>query len=156
MLSQMPSDTAESLSDLLEYPEDRAGGIMTTLVEKAAEDETAGAVLARLAELTDHRVDIDAVAVVSSDGRLRRDVPVLELAVAGAGARMGTLGGDDQPVTVTPDASLSQVAERFIEARRLSIVVTEEGRPVGRILADDVVDALLPAKGRLHRPRWLQ
>jgi CBS domain-containing protein len=155
LLGQMPPDVAGALSDLLLYPEDRAGGIMTTLVVAAAEDETVGSVLARLAALTDRRHDIDAVAVVSSDGRLRRDVPVLELAVAGAGTRVGTLGDDDEPVTVTPDAPLAEVAERFIEARRLSIVVVDEDRPVGRILADDVVDALLPAKGRLHRPRWL-
>jgi hypothetical protein len=30
------------------------------------------------------------------------------------------------------------------------VVVDDEGRPLGRILADDVVDALTPRRGRLH------
>ena len=49
-----------------------------------------------------------------------------------------------------------RVAERLIEARRLSLVVVEGDKPLGRILADDVLDALVPAKGRIHFPRLLQ
>jgi hypothetical protein len=37
-----------------------------------------------------------------------------------------------------------------------AIVVDDDDRPVGRILADDVIDALLPERGRLHFPRLLQ
>jgi CBS domain-containing protein len=59
-------------------------------------------------------------------------------------------------VTVEPDARVAEVAERLVEARRLSLLVVEEGKPVGRILADDVLDALTPARGRLHFPRLLQ
>jgi CBS domain-containing protein len=51
---------------------------------------------------------------------------------------------------------LEQVVERLIDNRRSSIVVVDgEGRPVGRILADDVVDALTPGRGRRRFPRLL-
>jgi ribosomal protein L13 len=36
------------------------------------------------------------------------------------------------------------------------VVVDADGMPLGRILADDVVDALLPDRGRFHFPRLLQ
>ena len=57
---------------------------------------------------------------------------------------------------MTPHASADEVAERLIESRRLSmVVVDDDGRPIGRILADDVLDALVPTKGRFHFPRLL-
>ena len=59
-------------------------------------------------------------------------------------------------MTVAPDDSIHEVAAQLIEARRSSVLVVTDDRPVGRILADDVVDALLPERGRLHFPRLLQ
>ncbi len=48
------------------------------------------------------------------------------------------------------------MAAQLIESRRSSVVVVDDdGRPIGRILADDIVDALLPERGRFHFPRLL-
>jgi predicted transcriptional regulator len=57
---------------------------------------------------------------------------------------------------VEPHESIREVAAQFTESRRSSVLVVQHGRPIGRILADDVVDALLPERGRLHFPRFLQ
>jgi hypothetical protein len=35
-------------------------------------------------------------------------------------------------------------------------VVDDGDRPIGRILADDLLDAMLPERGRLHFRRFLQ
>jgi len=48
------------------------------------------------------------------------------------------------------------VAEQLTASRRSSVLVTEDDRVLGRILADDVVDALLPGRVRRHFPRLLQ
>ena len=69
---------------------------------------------------------------------------------------LGDLVGEAEPVTVGIHAEVAEVAEQLIEARRMSVVVVEDGRPVGRILADDVLDALMPERGRIHFPRLLQ
>ena len=46
-------------------------------------------------------------------------------------------------------AGLGEVVERFIDQRGSSIVVVDDDRrPVGRILADDLVDALVPILDR--------
>jgi CBS domain-containing protein len=64
---------------------------------------------------------------------------------------------DDPPVTLHPDADLDTVATTLIESRRSSLlVVDDDGHPIGRILSDDVLDALVPGHGRLHFPRFLQ
>jgi CBS domain-containing protein len=59
-------------------------------------------------------------------------------------------------VTVGIHARVREVAERLVDARGMSVMVVEDDRPVGRILADDVLDALLPERGRIHFPRLLQ
>jgi len=59
-------------------------------------------------------------------------------------------------MTVSPDADIKEVAERLTASRRSSVLVTSDDRVLGRILADDVVDALLPGRVRRHFPRLLQ
>jgi CBS domain-containing protein len=157
LLEHMDDDQREELSELLEYKEDSAGGFMTTHIVIAELDEKVIDVRSRLRDEREHRGDIDAVAVVDGDGHFVDDVPLFDLAVAERGQTMRDLIGECAPVTVKADAEVNEVAEQLAEARRSSLVVTDEdGHPLGRILADDVVDALLPERGRFHFPRLLQ
>lgn len=156
LLGCMPAERAEELARLLGYREDRAGGFMTTTLVTARVDETVESVRLRMAGLAGHRADIDAVAVVDGEGGLICDVQLFDLLVADAGAAVSDLLADEAPVTVGLGASVDEVAAQLIESRRSSVLVVEDGRPLGRILADDVVDALSPERGRLHFPRLLQ
>lgn len=156
LLEAMPAEDAERLSDLLGFPEGSAGGLMTTVVVTASADETVTEVRRRLGAEAEHRGDIDAVLVVDEEGRLVDDVRLFDLLLAAPSTPIGELVGPPWPVVVEPDAPLSGVVERLIDNRRSSLVVVDEtGRPIGRILADDVVDALVPGRGRLHFPRLL-
>ncbi|CAB4883747.1 unannotated protein [freshwater metagenome] len=57
---------------------------------------------------------------------------------------MGSLTGAPYPVTVHDKEHVDEVLERFVDSRGTSLVVVNDGgKPVGRILADDVIDALL-------------
>jgi len=159
VLRYIPSATALALRDLLGYDEDEAGGIMTTALVTAKSGEKVKKVVDRLSGARTHGVDLDAVAVVDDDGRLLDDVAVLDVLLAlraDPDTRMSALLGDEDVVTVSPHASADEVAGQLIEARRHSMVVVDEsGCPIGRILADDVLDALVPTKGRFHFPRLL-
>ncbi|MGH9046816.1 MAG: magnesium transporter MgtE N-terminal domain-containing protein [Acidimicrobiales bacterium] len=159
LLERMAPETATRLVGLLGYPEDSAGGFMTTTIIVAGIEETVVAVVDRLIAEREHDADIDAVAVVDSRGRLVADLPLLDLLIAlrrGENVQVGSLVGDEDPVTVYPDTSADEVAKQLVEARRLSLVVVDNERPVGRILADDVLDALVPTTGRFRFPRLLQ
>jgi Mg/Co/Ni transporter MgtE len=129
---------------------------MTTELVVAAVTDTVGDVVARLSEWDDLPDELDAVALVDGEGRLVWDLPLMKLVVSPPGTRLGALAGESDPVSVDSHARVDEVAERLVEARRLSVVVVDDGRPVGRILADDVLDALSPERGRLHFPRLLQ
>lgn len=156
LLELMEDDAREALEELLEFDEESAGGFMTTFLVTAAPGERVDEVRARLADADEHRSDIDAVVVIDDGGRLVDDVSLFAVATARADATMADLVQDGPPVTVTPRAEFKEVAERLTESRRSSVLVTEGDRVLGRILADDVVDALLPGRTRRHFPRLLQ
>jgi Mg/Co/Ni transporter MgtE len=85
------------------------------------------------------------------------DVPLFDLLIAPTERRLGALDTLASPVVVEPQADVSEVAAALVESRRSSLlVVDQDGHPLGRILADDVLDALTPETGRLHFPRLLR
>ncbi|HZQ77706.1 MAG TPA: CBS domain-containing protein [Acidimicrobiia bacterium] len=156
ILAAMPAGDAERLRELLAHPEGTAGGLMTTVLVTAGADETVAGVRERLRGEVEHREEIDAVLVVDDDGRLVDDVSVFELLLAAPDTRLGDLVAPPWPVVVDAGAPVEDVVEGLIDNRRSSVVVVDGlRRPIGRILADDVVDALVPGRGRRHFPRLL-
>ncbi len=155
-----PQKTAEHLSGLLAYRQDRAGGFMATTLLQATPTETVGQVRSRLVGLSEHRNEIEAVVVIDEEGRLMADLALFDLLAAPDGQGLGELVerlGNPEPVTVDVEADVDDVAGRLIESRRSSLLVVEgDCRPLGRILADDVLDALRASESRLHFPRLLQ
>jgi hypothetical protein len=160
ILAKMSPDTAGELSALLSYPEREAGGFMTTTLVQARPGSTIGEVKQAVAALGQHREEIDAVVICRDDGDLVADLPLFDLVTHADDVTVGdvlTADGHPEPLTVPPDASVADVADQLVRTRRSSLlVVDEQGQALGRILADDVLDALLPERGRLHFPRLLQ
>jgi CBS domain-containing protein len=152
LLEAMPGDVAGVLNDLLDYDEETAGGLMTTTVLVCERDATVAEARRRLLARREHRGDIDAVLVVDEVGCLVDDVHMGELFLAEPDQRLATLVSEPWPVTVEATTPLHDVVEAFVENRGSSVVVVDEGgRPIGRILADDVVDALRPDRDRRRR-----
>jgi CBS domain-containing protein len=160
VLEAMAPARARELSELLAYPEDAAGGFMSTTLVLVVDDQTAGQARDLLKQFVDHRSEIDAIVVVDSEGRLLDDLPLFELMIADERMRLDdvlAIGDHTESETVGPEANVREVAARLIDSRRSSVlVVDQDGRPLGRILADDIVDALTPDRGRLHFPRLLK
>ncbi len=160
ILRNMPDEKAEELSALLAYPEDTAGGFMTTMLVHAALDDTIGTVKRAISGLREHRAEIDAVVVSDADGVLLADLPLFDLVIRPNDTVVSEIlaaEGHPEPLTVSPDASVADVADQLVRTRRSSLLVVDDNcTPLGRILADDVLDAMLPERGRLHFPRLLR
>ncbi len=158
LLARMPQQIQRELIRLLGYPGDEAAGIMTSVLACGSPDETVAQVSHRLAEQALHRTEIDSVAVLDEEGRLLGDVSAFDLLVSDGGRHLGELiDTDNTLMTLRPEDDLDTVATELVESRRSSLlVVDDDGRPLGRILSDDVLDALVPGHGRLHFPRLLQ
>jgi len=143
IIATLPESSRLAVERLLAYNEETAGGIMTTVLLTATRGMTVDDVIAAMRELTNHREDLDAVLVVDEDGVLLDDVSVFELAVADRDTDVADLVGPPWPTVVSPDAPLEDVVDAILSNRRSSIVVAgDDGKPLGRILLDDVLDAL--------------
>ena len=158
LLDWMPRQMRLELGSLLGYPRGQAGGIMTTVLACAHPGETVEQVRRRLAGQAGHRTEIDSVAVLDESGRVAGDVPAFDLLVSDGGRCLADLiDPGNPPVTLRPDTGLGTVTTKLMESRRSSVLVVDgEGRPLGRILSDDVLDTLVPGHGRLHFPRRLR
>jgi len=156
LLAAMPSEKAERLRMLLLYREGSAGGLMTTNLVLVRPEQTVGQVRRILRTQAEHQADVDAVIIVDEQGVLVHDLGLFELLVASKDDAVIDVAGPPEPVTVTPGASLDEVVDQFIESRGSSVlVVDDDERPVGRILADDLVDALAPDRGKVRFLRLL-
>ncbi len=156
LLDVMPREKADRLRALLLYREGSAGGVMTTNLVLVRPDQTVGQVRRILRSQAEHQADVDAVIIVDDTGRLIHDIGLFELLVASKDDAVIDVAGPPEPVTVSPDASLDEVVKRFIDSRGSSVlVIDDDDRPVGRILADDLVDALVPDRGKVRFLRLL-
>lgn len=161
LLDHMPGERRAELVALLAYPERTAGGFMTTVLATARLDQTVAAVERDLATQRRHRDEIDAVVVVDGDGAVVADLPLFDLVAAGDDALISAVLDEaepyEAPLSIPPHASVQEVAEQLVRTRRSSVLVVDDdtGAPLGRILADDILDALLPERGRRRFPRLL-
>jgi hypothetical protein len=152
-LAAMPRDVAAQLRPLLAYSERAAGGLMTTRLLIADRHERVGEVRARVIATVDEPADLEAVVLVDDDGRILDDIRLVELFLARDDQLVEELAASSEPMTVFSTAPLSEVVERLTDARRTSVVVVDDDHhPIGRIYADDVIDALVPdrSRRRLH------
>jgi CBS domain-containing protein len=156
LLAAMPKEKADRLRALLLYREGSAGGVMTTNLVLVHPEQTVGQVRRILRSQAEHQADVDAVIIVDDTGRLVHDIGLFELLVASKDDCVIDVAGPPEPVTVSPDAPLDEVVKRFIDSRGSSVlVIDDDDRPVGRILADDLVDTLVPDRGKIRLLRLL-
>ncbi len=155
LLAHMVPESAKRARAILAHDETTAGGFMNTSLFTAQASEKVGDVSARLRSLGADPKEVESVAVIDESGRILCDLALVDLLVADQDKKLGDFVKPPKPVTVTTNALINEVAELLVESRRSSILVVDRYLPLGRIFADDVVDALLPEYGGFHFPRLL-
>jgi len=142
ILDEMDSALAGQLRKLVSFDETLAGGIMTTHILIVRENDTVASALKLLVSNRERDIS-DGVVVVDSRGKLIDHIQVIELVAAKSTALLSTLIGPPYPTAIQLDTPLDEVVEEFSNNRGSSVIVVDEkNKPVGRILADDLVDAL--------------
>jgi CBS domain-containing protein len=154
ILSRLTADDADQLRRLSHHRPVSAGGHMTSRLVIVHRHDRVDDVRRRLQADPTGSVGLDAVVVVDDDGFLVDDLRIAELFLAEPTAVLESMIGPPYPTVVHVADSLDEVLERFIDGRGSSIVVVDDDRrPVGRILGDDLVDALTPSIDRGERRR---
>ena len=115
---------------------------MTTHVLTAKESDSVAFALKQIVEHRDRDVS-DGIVIVDEKGKLIDHIQIVELVSAKPSALLSTLVGPPYPTAVSIETRLPTVIEEFANNRGSSIIVVDEKeKPVGRILADDIIDAI--------------
>ncbi|NPV08547.1 MAG: magnesium transporter [Anaerolineae bacterium] len=156
LLGLMEKEEADEVGMLLGYPEDSAGGIMTTEFATIPTGLTVGEALAHLRRSREAREDeaMYYVHVVDEAGRLRGVVSLRDLVLAEPDTPVSEVMVK-RPVTVRPEESQEEVARLVAKYDLLSVpVVDEEGVLKGIVTVDDALDAVLPTAWKKRLPRF--
>jgi len=153
ILALMEAEEKTEVQELLAYPEDTAGGIMTTEFVAVPAHLTAAETIDRLRELEPDAETIYYVYVVDDDDRLVGVLSLRDLIVAQPDARIeGVM--IDEPVAVGVLADEDEVAEVVAHYNLLAVpVVDDKGRLVGIVTVDDAIDTVLPNAWKKRLPR---
>jgi Mg2+ transporter MgtE len=153
ILSHMEQDEVEEVRSLLGYPEESAGGIMTTEYIALGARLTAAQAINKLRELEPDAETIYYVYVTDEDGRLVGVLSLRDLIVARPDAAIGDVM-IREPVAVGALADQDEVAEVVAHYNLLAVpVVDDDGRLVGIVTVDDALDTVIPTAWKKRLPR---
>jgi magnesium transporter len=149
----MEKDEKAEVQELLGYPEDSAGGIMTTEFVAVPAHLTAAETIDMLRQLEPNAETIYYVYVTDDDGRLVGVLSLRDLIVAAPDTQIGEVM-IKEPVAVGVLADQDEVAEVVAHYNLLAVpVIDEEGRLAGIVTVDDALDTVLPTAWKRRLPR---
>ncbi|MDH7570849.1 MAG: CBS domain-containing protein, partial [Armatimonadota bacterium] len=142
LLAGMDAEDARAVRELLEYPENTAGGRMNTEFPRVSETARVSEVMADLRANPPAAETSYYLYVCDDGGRLRGVVSLRELVVAAPDARIGDIM-TREVVSIRADAGQDEAAELVARYDLLALpVVDDTGRMVGVITVDDVMEVL--------------
>jgi CBS domain-containing protein/sporulation protein YlmC with PRC-barrel domain len=155
-LDLMETEDSIDVEKLLAFPEDSAGGIMTTEFTAIPMGMRARDALGYLRQSAAARDDetMYYLHVTDAEGRLVGIISLRDLVMAEPEAHLDEIM-ENNPLTVTPLTSQAEVAQIVARYNLLEVpVVDEEGRMEGIVTVDDAIDAVIPTAWKKRLPRF--
>jgi len=144
LVDLMEKDEAHDVEELLTYPEDSAGGIMTTDFVAFPADLTAGQAIDRLRDLRPDPELTYYLYVVDAQGRLDGVVSLRDLVVAKPSTALTEIM-DPHVLAVDGASPKEEVASLIAKYDLLALPVVDARRKLlGTVTVDDVVELILP------------
>jgi magnesium transporter len=142
VLSSVSVPEATEIQELLSYPEESAGGIMTHDVLAVGSDLTAIQAIGEIRRQAQEDIDFYTIFVTGPDRSLQGVVSLQDLVVSDPDLPISEI--TSEPEAVAPVTMDQEDVGRALSRYNLpSIgVVDEEGRLVGQITFDDVIDVI--------------
>jgi magnesium transporter len=142
VLQAMDEQDRKRLEAVLSYPEDTAGGLLNTDAITVRRNHTLDVVLRYLRRHDEIPEMTDSILVVDRDDVLIGILPLRKLLVSDADLTVGDIMDTDFEA-IPVGMKQSEVAQMFERMDWISApVVDEQGKLVGRITIDDVVDVI--------------
>ncbi|NYB27363.1 MAG: CBS domain-containing protein [Methanobacteriaceae archaeon] len=168
VLGNLPEEKAEELLGLLEpkeskdirillkYPENTAGGIMTTEYAYIEQDLTVGEVMKQLREIAKDVETIYYVYVISKDGELTGVISLRDILLTDDDKKISEIM-HTPVITVDILEEEEEVAQKIAKYNLLALpVVEDENRLKGIVTVDDAIDIVLPVAWKKRVPRMFR
>jgi magnesium transporter len=156
LLDLMEDEDATDVEKLLTYPEDTAGGIMTTEYVTIPDGLTVGQAVDHLRQSSAAREDeaLYYVYVLDAAQKLKGVVGLRELVLTPADARVQDIM-DSNIVTVDLQRPQNEVGRLVAKYNLLAIPVVDKDNVMhGIVTVDDAIDALIPTAWKKRLPRF--
>jgi CBS domain-containing protein len=148
VLEAIPEPKRAKIRALLSYNPETAGGLMSPNFLALSRDTT---VAEALEEIRRSQVAPEALSVVylyDDDGRLCGTASIVRLLKSSATARLRDIAEPD-PITLRADADLHEIGRKMSDYDLAATpVIDADGRMIGVITVDDVLELLLPVGWR--------
>lgn len=144
VLSRIDPEERREVEPLLKYPDDSAGGIMQTEVLKGSPESQVKETIEKIRELSQSNEieEYHRVYVVDKNNILVGTVPLGKLVISSATAPLWSIM-ERTEITLSPLTDQEETAVLFRKYDLLSApVVDEEGKLLGRITGDDIMDVI--------------
>jgi magnesium transporter len=153
LLNLMEPEESRDLRKLLEYPENTAGGVMTTEFAIVKEDLTAQQVLESLRVMAKDVETIYYIYVVSKNGDLVGVISLRDILLSEPNRKVyDFMQTDVIKVDVLEDQH--EVAQKIAKYNLIALpVVEKEMKMKGIITVDDAIDIVLPTAWKKRVPR---
>jgi len=156
LLSLMEHDEASDVRTLLKYPEDSAGGIMTTEFAEVPSDISVQEAIEYLRHSEESQDDemMYYVHILGEDKQLKGIVTLRDLVMADPQSSLHQWD-QTEPITAEPLTPQKEVAYLIAKYDLLSIPVVhpETREMLGIVTFDDAIDIILPTAWKKRLPR---
>jgi Mg/Co/Ni transporter MgtE len=150
----MEDDEAEDVRRLLAYPEESAGGIMTTEYISIPEDLTAFQAIALLRQTASEAETIFYVYVTDKENRLIGVFSLKDLIMTEPETQVCEFM-HQRVVSVHPLDSQDDVAQMIAKYDLLAVpVIDDEDHMLGIVTSDDALDKIIPTAWKKRLPRY--
>lgn len=142
VLRVIDTEDRREIQTLMRYPEETAGGVMTSEFVAVELDLTAAEAI-REVRRQGQEIEFFGVYVVDSKNRFHGMVSMRELVLADPEMKISEIM-DTDVVSVPPDMDQEEVARLLARYNQVSmpVVERERGRLLGRVTVDDVIDIM--------------
>jgi len=145
LLLQLDPETRGSLAQLLAYPENTAGSIMTTEFVGVPSSWSVGETLSYIRRIESTRETIYAIYLLDPRTKtLVKTISLRRLIASNPAASVLSVALPRRPVTVSPLADREEVARLISKYDLLAApVVDKSGHVLGIVTVDDIIDAIV-------------
>jgi len=145
LLARLDAETKASVRQLLVYPEESAGSLMTTELVSVPATWTVAQTLQHVRMVERTRETVYAIYILDPRSKvLLRAMPLRRLITADPNATVLEAAPTRRPVTISPLASRDDAARLISKYDLLAVpVVDGTGQLVGIVTVDDVIDAIV-------------